>query len=178
MPRGRPRIELVTVDDLVDDDVLMQQGGVFAAIDAIDELAASRTMWLRLGGGARKAITKRRTTAVTIVTRDDRHKAGAFVDEPQAPAPEVPVRVGSGDELVHVEQLHSFVNEGHVYRSGEQHFLIYTGESGQVWDVCLTSRSDPVWPFERQLFSASGRDDAVAQLRVLLDQGALSAPGG
>jgi len=78
--------------------------------------------------------------------------------------------VGTGDELEHVERLPSFVNEGHLYRSRQQHFLIYTGESGRGWDACATATDrSGHWTFGRLLAIGASRDDVVAKLRAVLD---------
>ena len=105
---------------------------------------------------------RRRPAVLRLATRSARPRP--------AGTPEVPTFPAEG-ELAHVEQLPSFVNEGHLYRHGDQHFLVYTGESGIGWDACATVRDrSGHWTFGLLLTSGADRAEAVANLRAWLER--------
>jgi hypothetical protein len=72
--------------------------------------------------------------------------------------------------LKHVEQIRSFTNEGHLYRSGGEHFLVFTGQSGSGWDACRSEFERGYWTFSAPLIAgAPNRSAAVDQLREQLN---------
>jgi hypothetical protein len=54
-------------------------------------------------------------------------------------------------DLVHVERLRSFVNEGHLYRRGEEHFFVFCGQSGAEWDAAHATLHRSGWVFGETL---------------------------
>jgi len=172
-------VETVSVEDLVEGDFVQLTAGSFMAIADIDELPKSRTLWFVDGRGAvSTSATKRRSSTVAIAARGRDRPQAVRRTPPDEEEPEPALRVGSGADLQHVERLPSFVNEGHLYRSGEQHFLVFNGESDEGWDAC-PSRKDRFgkWAFGDTLVRAHDREMAVAKLRTILDSAEVPRDG-
>ncbi len=59
--------------------------------------------------------------------------------------------------------LPGFVGVGHLYKLGDQHFLVYTGAARDLWDVSATEPG--TMRFGATLVRAAGsREDALRRL--------------
>lgn len=60
-------------------------------------------------------------------------------------------------------KLPDFAAEGHLYRAGNQHFVVFTGRSRQGWDVSETSANGS--GFGRTVVrNAATREEALERL--------------
>jgi hypothetical protein len=74
-------------------------------------------------------------------------------------------------KLEHVAELkEEFVVAGHLYRAGDENFLVFTGGDGTSWDVCRTARDAyGGWAFGDALVrGAESRTAAERELRIAL----------
>ena len=77
--------------------------------------------------------------------------------------------VPGGPKLVQAN-LPGFVGVGHLYKLGDQHFLVYTGAARDLWDV---SAADPrTMRFGATLVRAArSREEALRRLVEVLEAG-------
>ena len=120
---------------------------------------------------------RRRSASPRLDTQSARPRPLLALADASLEAGTPPV-LATADAPTHVEQLACFVNEGHLYRHGDQHFLVYTGASGGAWDACATVQ-DPFghWTFGQLLARGADRAEALVELCAWIERAGTGQDG-